>query len=50
LNAWKNNHEIPIYGYPAGTWGPDVVDELVENGTWRYPCKNLAHDGEYCEL
>ncbi|MBW8334015.1 MAG: glucose-6-phosphate dehydrogenase [Prolixibacteraceae bacterium] len=50
LNAWKNNHEIPIYGYPAGTWGPDVVDELVESGTWRYPCKNLAHDGEYCEL
>lgn len=50
LNAWKNNHEIPIYGYPAGTWGPDVADELVENGIWRYPCKNLAHDGEYCEL
>jgi glucose-6-phosphate 1-dehydrogenase len=50
LNAWKNNPDIPIYGYPAGTWGPEVVDELVESGTWRYPCKNLAHDGEYCEL
>lgn len=50
LDAWQNNHEIPIYGYPAGTWGPEMVDELVENGTWRYPCKNLAHDGEYCEL
>jgi glucose-6-phosphate 1-dehydrogenase len=19
LNAWKNNPDIPIYGYPAGT-------------------------------
>lgn len=50
LDAWQNNPDIPVYGYPAGTWGPEVVDDLVENGTWRYPCKNLAHDGEYCEL
>ena len=50
LNAWQNNPDIPINGYPAGTWGPEVVDELIENGIWRYPCKNLAHDGEYCEL
>jgi glucose-6-phosphate 1-dehydrogenase len=50
LNAWKNNQDIPIYGYPAGTWGPEVVDELMDEGVWRYPCKNLAHDGEYCEL
>ncbi len=28
-------------GYPAGTWGPDCADKLVEgeNQTWRYPCK-----------
>ncbi|MBL7967984.1 MAG: glucose-6-phosphate dehydrogenase [Prolixibacteraceae bacterium] len=50
LNAWKNNPDIPIYGYPAGTWGPEIVDQLMEEGVWRYPCKNLAHDGEYCEL
>lgn len=50
LDAWKNNPEIPIYGYPAGTWGPEIVDDLMEDGMWRYPCKNLAHDGEYCEL
>ncbi len=50
LDAWQNNPDIPIYGYPAGTWGPEVVDDLMEEGTWRYPCKNLAHDGEYCEL
>jgi len=50
LDAWQNNPDIPIYGYPAGTWGPEVVDSLMEDGMWRYPCKNLAHDGEYCEL
>ena len=50
LDAWQNNPDIPIYGYPAGTWGPEVVDDLMEDGMWRYPCKNLAHDGEYCEL
>ncbi|SFF07701.1 glucose-6-phosphate dehydrogenase [Sunxiuqinia elliptica] len=50
INAWNNNPDIPIYGYPAGTWGPDVVDQLVEDGKWRYPCKNLSNDGTYCEL
>ncbi len=50
MDAWQNNPDIPIYGYPAGTWGPEVVDGLMEDGVWRYPCKNLAHDGEYCEL
>lgn len=50
FDAWQNNPDIPIYGYPAGTWGPEVVDQLMEEGVWRYPCKNLAHDGEYCEL
>ncbi|MGV8093424.1 MAG: glucose-6-phosphate dehydrogenase [Mangrovibacterium sp.] len=50
LNAWENNPDIPVYGYPAGTWGPNVADELVEGGTWRYPCKNLSNDGTYCEL
>jgi len=50
LDAWKNNPEIPIYGYPAGTWGPDRVDDLIDGSSWRRPCKNLAHDGEYCEL
>lgn len=50
LDAWQNNPDIPIYGYPAGTWGPEIVDDLMEDGAWRYPCKNLAHDGEYCEL
>jgi glucose-6-phosphate 1-dehydrogenase len=50
LDAWKKDPDIPIYGYPAGTWGPEIVDDLMEDGMWRYPCKNLDHDGEYCEL
>jgi len=49
--AWKNNRNIKIHGYPAGTWGPDKADDLIaEDKTWRYPCKNLADDGNYCEL
>ncbi len=52
LRAWRKNKNIPLYGYPAGTWGPDVADDLIEESelTWRYPCKNLADDGIYCEL
>jgi glucose-6-phosphate 1-dehydrogenase len=52
IQAWNENPEIQIYGYPAGTWGPDVSDSLLEgeNTTWRYPCKNLTNDGTYCEL
>lgn len=52
LKAWKENPEIPVHGYPAGTWGPEVADSLIEgeNCGWRYPCKNLADDGVYCEL
>ncbi|HOF22091.1 MAG TPA: glucose-6-phosphate dehydrogenase [Bacteroidales bacterium] len=51
-NAWKNDPGIKLYGYPAGTWGPDVADNLVEGCglTWRYPCNNLAEDGKFCEL
>ncbi len=52
LNAWKNDPSIPVYGYPAGTWGPETADDLIEERemTWRYPCKNLSDDGIYCEL
>lgn len=52
LNAWNNKPDIPVYGYPAGTWGPEHADTLIDEPDidWRYPCKNLASDGEYCEL
>lgn len=52
LDAWKDNKDIPLFGYPAGTWGPEHADNLIDlpNITWRYPCKNLTDDGIYCEL
>ncbi|PKP49211.1 MAG: glucose-6-phosphate dehydrogenase [Bacteroidetes bacterium HGW-Bacteroidetes-1] len=52
IESWKNDKEVPLYGYPAGTWGPENSDELIEEKdmTWRYPCKNLSDDGIYCEL
>lgn len=52
LSAWRKKESIPIYGYPAGTWGPPNVDSLIEgeNMMWRYPCKNLTDDGNFCEL
>ncbi|PWD97842.1 glucose-6-phosphate dehydrogenase [Marinilabilia rubra] len=50
LKAWEEQPCIKVHGYPAGTWGPEVSDDLIEgNMTWRYPCKNLT-DGLYCEL
>ena len=50
IDAWENNPDIPIYGYPAGTWGPEEAKRLIINGDWRFPCKNLTSDGVYCEL
>lgn len=52
LKEWKSNPQIKLYGYPAGTWGPENTDDLIEgeDSTWRYPCKNLKGDGIYCEL
>ena len=51
LQAWETNPNLKLYGYPAGTWGPECADSLIEGeSTWRYPCKNLADDGLYCEL
>ena len=50
--VWANNPDAKIYGYPAGTWGPEIANDLIEEPelTWRYPCKNLADDETYCEL
>jgi glucose-6-phosphate 1-dehydrogenase len=52
LDTWRSDPQIPMYGYPAGTWGPQQADNLIEDPsmTWRYPCKNLSDDGIYCEL
>lgn len=52
LDAWENDKTIPLHGYPAGSWGPEMADDLIEDEdmAWRYPCKNLSDDGIYCEL
>ncbi|HPR61597.1 MAG TPA: glucose-6-phosphate dehydrogenase, partial [Prolixibacteraceae bacterium] len=52
IDEWDNNPNAPLHGYPAGTWGPLESESLIkyEASGWRYPCKNLANDGEYCEL
>jgi glucose-6-phosphate 1-dehydrogenase len=52
IECWKNDEDVPLFGYPAGTWGPEHADDLIEEKEmrWRYPCKNLADDGVYCEL
>lgn len=52
LDEWNTNPDFPLHGYPAGTWGPLATDELMAThpSGWRYPCKNLNNDGEYCEL
>jgi len=50
--AWEHNSNIPLYGYPSGTWGPESADQLIEGEdyTWRYPCKNLTDEHNYCAL
>jgi glucose-6-phosphate 1-dehydrogenase len=52
LKLWHGQPETKLYGYPAGTWGPDIADALIDTPehTWRYPCKNLTMDSNYCEL
>ncbi|MBI4228767.1 MAG: glucose-6-phosphate dehydrogenase [Deltaproteobacteria bacterium] len=52
LNVLEKRPKTKVYGYPAGTWGPLETHKLFDDpkDDWRYPCKNLATDGEYCEL
>lgn len=52
IESWENDKDVPLFGYPAGTWGPEFADDLIDgsNLTWSYPCKNLSEGGAYCEL
>jgi glucose-6-phosphate 1-dehydrogenase len=49
--AWKQA-DSKVFGYPAGIWGPETANMFFDKRgqIWRYPCKNLTNDGEYCEL
>ncbi len=52
LRKDAENLESRIFSYPAGTWGPRQANDLFNGYSdgWRSPCKNLAQDGQYCEL
>ena len=52
LDYWKENPKAPLFGYPAGTWGPLESEEMMkEHGaSWTNPCKNLTNTDQYCEL
>lgn len=51
LKLWNARTDIPLYGYPAGTWGPLESNLIMEKGhTWINPCKNLTKTDLYCEL
>jgi glucose-6-phosphate 1-dehydrogenase len=53
LKYWKENPNAPLYGYPAGTWGPLESEAMLHEhgaGDWTNPCKNLTNTDQYCEL
>lgn len=52
LKVWEADPALTLYGYPAGTWGPEAADALIgaPGETWRFPCKNLTSDETFCEL
>lgn len=51
LDSWEEDDNIPLYGYPARSWGPkDIEKKLsIDGHRWRFPCKNLSK-GKYCKL
>ena len=50
LKLWETKKE-KMHGYPAGTWGPQFADNLIEGHSgWRNPGPNLADSEDYCEL
>lgn len=52
LEYWEKNADVPLYGYPAGSWGPKESEEMMRehNAEWSRPSKNLVNSDQYCEL
>lgn len=51
LNTWKENPDIKLYGYLAGSWGPKEAATLLEPGEeWRYLSKELVNGVDSTEL
>jgi glucose-6-phosphate 1-dehydrogenase len=52
LEYWKQHPDAPLYGYPAGSWGPIESEGMMQehHAAWTNPCKNLTKTNLYCEL
>ena len=52
LRRWKEDESFPLYGYPSGSWGPAMANDLIEGGKehWHYPCENLTEEGKSITL
>ncbi|MCK9159019.1 MAG: glucose-6-phosphate dehydrogenase [Bacteroidaceae bacterium] len=52
IDYWKKHPEAPLYGYPAGSWGPQESEAMMteHHAEWTNPCKNLTKTDLYCEL
>ena len=46
LETWKSNPPADFPNYPAGSWGPDAADKLMDYGqSWRIPGQSEAAAG-----
>ncbi len=51
LQAWKENPDIKLHGYLAGSWGPKEATALLEPGEeWRYLSKELVNGVDSTDL
>ena len=51
LDYFTENSDLPLHGYPAGSWGPLESEAIITDGhKWTNPCKNLTNTNIYCEL
>lgn len=51
LEYLTEDSQLPLHGYPAGSWGPLESEAIITDGhKWTNPCKNLTNTNIYCEL
>ncbi len=52
VQAWETQDDIPLHGYPSGTWGPEAADKLFKESKvkWHNPCPSLTTSYQDCEL
>lgn len=49
---YRDSGKAELHPYKAGSWGPEIADDLLEKSghQWRYPCRNLSDEENYCSL